>query len=114
MATGETAETFCLAAGQGLASKGIAAEVVKSTAQVGGGSLPELELESFAVELSAPDGSAKEKEKYAERTFRRLLDAEPPVLAVLREGRLILDVFTVSDDGTDNIVKMASRLAPAD
>jgi len=75
----------------------VAAETADSKAQVGGGSLPELELASFALHVKAPDGPSKQKEQFAEKLFRSLLRADTPVLGVLREGRFLLDVFTVSD-----------------
>ncbi|MBD3392142.1 MAG: L-seryl-tRNA(Sec) selenium transferase [Chitinivibrionales bacterium] len=90
-----------------LAREGIAAAVVDSTAQAGGGSLPELELRSFAVQVNPPAGSAKHKERFAERLFRGLLDADPPVLAILREGKVLFDVFTV---GADELETVADRM----
>jgi L-seryl-tRNA(Ser) seleniumtransferase len=59
--------------------------VEETVARVGGGALPLLELESFACaveeELAAP-----------------LRLGEPPVVGIVRDGRLLLDCRTLSDD----------------
>jgi L-seryl-tRNA(Ser) seleniumtransferase len=64
------------------------AEVVPCTAEVGGGSMPLARIPSFAVALSAPDGTIGD----LARTLR--LGAEP-VLARIESGRLLLDLRTV-------------------
>jgi len=62
--------------------------VEETVARVGGGALPLAELPSFACaveeELAAP-----------------LRAAEPPVVAVVREGRTLLDCRTLRDDDLD-------------
>jgi L-seryl-tRNA(Ser) seleniumtransferase len=77
--------------------RGIAARVVDSAGQCGGGALPELSIPSRAVELVPREGIGDARVTFAERIYRRLLDGDPPVLAVLREGRLLLDVLTLSE-----------------
>jgi L-seryl-tRNA(Ser) seleniumtransferase len=62
-------------------------EVVASTARVGGGAVPLLELPSFACALDGGDALAA--------TLRA---ADPPVVAVVREGRVLLDCRTLTDD----------------
>jgi len=63
-------------------------EVEETVARVGGGALPLLELESFACaveeELAAP-----------------LRLGEPPVVGIVRDGRLLLDCRTLSDAEVD-------------
>jgi L-seryl-tRNA(Ser) seleniumtransferase len=63
-------------------------EVVASTAKVGGGALPLLELPGPAVALDA---------KLAEA----LRAGDPPVIGRISEGRLLLDVRTLTDDEAD-------------
>jgi len=62
----------------------------ETVARVGGGALPLAELPSFACaveeELAAP--------------LRR---AEPPVVGVVRDGRLLLDCLTLADDEVDEV-----------
>ena len=66
----------------------VGGEVEPAVARVGGGALPLLELESFACaleeELAAP-----------------LRTAEPPVVGIVRDGRLLLDCRTLTDAEAD-------------
>jgi L-seryl-tRNA(Ser) seleniumtransferase len=65
-------------------------EVEPSVARVGGGALPLAEIESFACaveeELAAP-----------------LRLAEPPVVGIVRDGRLLLDCRTLTDEEVDEV-----------
>jgi L-seryl-tRNA(Ser) seleniumtransferase len=73
-------------------SERLGGEVVATTARVGGGALPLLEIESWACAL--PDG---------EELAARLRAAEPPVIARVQEGRVLLDCRTLSDAECDLI-----------
>jgi L-seryl-tRNA(Ser) seleniumtransferase len=63
-------------------------EVVRSVAKVGGGALPLLELEGPVVALEGP----------AEELAARLRTADPPVLARIVEGRVLLDPRTLAEE----------------
>jgi L-seryl-tRNA(Ser) seleniumtransferase len=67
----------------------IGGEVVQAAAKVGGGALPLLELEGPAVALhsGSPDATAA-----------RLRAADPPVLARIQDGRVLLDPRTMADE----------------
>jgi L-seryl-tRNA(Ser) seleniumtransferase len=67
----------------------IGGEVVQAVAKVGGGALPLLELEGPAVALhsGSPDATAA-----------RLRAGDPPVLARIQEGRVLLDPRTMADE----------------
>ena len=67
-------------------------EVEETVARVGGGALPLLELRSFACAL-------------AEDLARRLREAEPPVVATVRDGRCLLDCRTIPDDEVDEVAR---------
>ena len=60
---------------------------VASTARVGGGAVPLLELASFACALEGGDALAA-----------RLRAADPPVVARVQEGRVLLDCRTMTDE----------------
>ena len=64
--------------------------VEETVARVGGGALPLAELPSFACaldeELAAP-----------------LRAAEPPVVGIVRDGKLLLDCRTLTDDEVDEV-----------
>jgi L-seryl-tRNA(Ser) seleniumtransferase len=61
--------------------------VVPTRARVGGGAVPLLELESFACALEGGDALAAS-----------LRDGDPPVVARVQEGRVLLDCRTLTDD----------------
>jgi L-seryl-tRNA(Ser) seleniumtransferase len=66
--------------------------VEETVARVGGGALPLAELPSFACaleeELAAP-----------------LRATEPPVVGIVRDGRLLLDCRTLADDDVDDVAR---------
>jgi L-seryl-tRNA(Ser) seleniumtransferase len=70
----------------------VGGEVEETVGRVGGGALPLTELPSFACaveeELAAP-----------------LRAAEPPVVGVVRDGRLLLDCRTLTDAEADEVAR---------
>jgi L-seryl-tRNA(Ser) seleniumtransferase len=62
-------------------------QVVASLARVGGGAVPLLELPSFACALEGGDGLAEQ-----------LRAGDPPVVARVSEGRVLLDCRTLTDE----------------
>jgi L-seryl-tRNA(Ser) seleniumtransferase len=70
-------------------AKAIGGEVVEAVAKVGGGALPLLELTGPAVALHSerPDATAA-----------RLRASDPPVLARIQDGRVLLDPRTMADE----------------
>ncbi len=97
-----------------LAARQVPARVVPSAGQCGGGTLPELRLKSVAVELLAPEELAGTESTFAERVFKRLLGADRPVLGVLREGRLLLDVLAVFDGDIPDIAAAVAAAAKSE
>jgi L-seryl-tRNA(Ser) seleniumtransferase len=82
-----------LCASEGFRAK---AEVAADRSYAGGGSLPEHALDSWVVRIEAPAG--------AERLAARLRTGRPPVLARVRDDRLVLDVRTLLDGDEDRLV----------
>ncbi|MEX2645109.1 MAG: L-seryl-tRNA(Sec) selenium transferase [Gaiellaceae bacterium] len=74
----------------------VGGDVEATVARVGGGALPLSELESWACaveeELSAP-----------------LRAGEPPVIGIVRDGRLLLDCRTLRDEEVDEVAAAVSR-----
>jgi len=66
----------------------VGGSVEETVARVGGGALPLLELESFACAVE-------------EDLARPLRLGEPPVVGIVRDGRLLLDCRTLSDAEAD-------------
>jgi L-seryl-tRNA(Ser) seleniumtransferase len=80
----------------------IGGEVVRATAKVGGGALPLLELEGPVVALDSdrPDALAA-----------ALRQADPPILARIADGRVLLDPRTMTDADADHVAEVLRRLA---
>jgi L-seryl-tRNA(Ser) seleniumtransferase len=70
--------------------------VEETVARVGGGALPLAELPSFACAVE-------------ESLAAPLRDGEPPVVGVIRDGRLLLDCRTLRDDEVDEVAAAVSR-----
>ncbi|MFH1829910.1 MAG: L-seryl-tRNA(Sec) selenium transferase [Pseudomonadota bacterium] len=90
----EIAERF---AGE-LKKAGVDCRVVESFGQCGGGSLPDLKMKSYAVEL------VTESSESSESVFQKLLKLDKPVIGVLRKGKLLFDVFTIFRDDMSYLV----------
>ena len=73
-------------------SERLGGEVVATHARVGGGALPLLEIESWACAVAG-----------GEELAARLRAADPPVIARVQEGRVLLDCRTLSDAECDLI-----------
>ncbi len=72
-------------------------EVAADVAEVGGGSYPGLQLETWVLRVIAPGRSERELEAACRA-------AEPPVVARVREGALYLDPRTVLPDEEDDFL----------
>jgi L-seryl-tRNA(Ser) seleniumtransferase len=68
----------------------VGGEVEATVGRVGGGALPLTELPSFACAVE-------------EELATGLRDGDPPVIGVVRDGRLLLDCRTVRDDEVDDV-----------
>ena len=71
-------------------------EVEETVARVGGGALPLAELASYACAL--PEALANP-----------LRAADPPLVGVVREGRLLLDCRTLTDAEAEEAAELVSR-----
>jgi L-seryl-tRNA(Ser) seleniumtransferase len=70
----------------------IGGEVEETVARVGGGALPLAELPSAACAVE-------------EQLGHELRLGEPPVVGIVRDGRLLLDVRTLTDDEIDDVAR---------
>jgi L-seryl-tRNA(Ser) seleniumtransferase len=71
----------------------VGGEVEETIARVGGGALPLAELPSFACAVE-------------ESLARPLRSAEPPVIGIVRDGRLLLDCRTLTDDEAVTVARV--------
>jgi L-seryl-tRNA(Ser) seleniumtransferase len=74
----------------------IGGDVEETVARAGGGALPLAELPSYACAIE-------------EALFDPLRAGEPPVVGIVRDGRLLLDVRAVADDEIDEIARAVAR-----
>ena len=72
--------------------------VIRDSSKAGGGSLPEVEFPTYAVAIKPSGISVNELEA-------RLRNGSPPVIARIREDSLLLDVRTVRERESDDIVR---------
>jgi len=89
-----------------LKENGIDSEVVSSKGHYGGGALPELEIDSYSVELKTGKGSGKERSDMAEKFYHDLLINKEPVLGILRRGKIYFDVLAIPDELLEKTAKI--------
>ncbi|HTX46256.1 MAG TPA: L-seryl-tRNA(Sec) selenium transferase [Solirubrobacteraceae bacterium] len=77
------------------------AEIVRTTSRPGGGALPLLELDGPAVALAA--------DRAANELAADLRAGDPPVIARIHEGRVLLDPRTIADDELQLVIAAARR-----
>jgi L-seryl-tRNA(Ser) seleniumtransferase len=73
-------------------ARAVGGEVEETVARVGGGALPLTELESFACAVE-------------EELAHALRDGDTPVIAVVRDGRTLLDCRTLTDAEADEVAQ---------
>jgi L-seryl-tRNA(Ser) seleniumtransferase len=70
----------------------VGGEVEETVSRAGGGALPLAELPSFACAVE-------------EELAARLRDADPPVIALVRDGRCLLDCRTIAGNEVDDVAR---------
>jgi L-seryl-tRNA(Ser) seleniumtransferase len=78
---------------------GIRAEVVPGHSVIGGGATPEQAIPTWLIAISCPDVAAAEA---------RLRAGDPPIIARIEDGRLILDLRTVLPEEEAEVVAALS------
>lgn len=98
------AEQLCEALGQ----RGVASRVVESAGQCGGGAFPGRTIPSAGVQVLDPSMQTR-GEHFPALLHAALLEGEPSVLSVLREGRLILDVLALFEEQVPVVAEAVAR-----
>lgn len=75
------------------------ATIISGTSQVGGGTMPEVELPSMLISLTHSSLSAEQ----LGRTLR--INAKPAIIARIYKDELVLDLRTVSEEEEDRLLK---------
>ena len=100
-----TADDAALAARAQRLAGATGGEVVPSSAKVGGGALPLLELPGPVVVLdAAPEGP--------DALAAALRGGDPPVVGRIQDGRLLLDPRTLSDDEVREVARAVRAVLP--
>jgi len=78
----------------------IASEIVKSKGKYGGGTLPNLEIDSYALKLSPKNT----KNTLSKALYHQLLEQDKPVLSNLKSGKIYFDILSLQDDDMEDMV----------
>jgi L-seryl-tRNA(Ser) seleniumtransferase len=76
---------------------GLSTRIISGTSLIGGGSTPQQPLTSWLVAIDCPDVAASE---------RRCRLSDPPVVARIEDGRLIVDLRTVFPSEEDELARV--------
>ena len=79
----------------------ICSKIVESKGKYGGGTLPDLELESYSVKLLPNDSN----NQLAKKLYHQLLEQEQPILSNLKSGAIYFDALTLENRDIDLIVQ---------
>jgi L-seryl-tRNA(Ser) seleniumtransferase len=77
--------------------EGLRVELAEGTSLIGGGSTPEQPLPTWLIVIDCPDVVQAEK---------RCRAADPPVIARIEDGRLLLDLRTVSPSEEEELARV--------
>ncbi len=88
-----------------LASKGIACKVIETVGQCGGGTLPNISLQSFGIVLDIKSKNRAMRNKDSKTLLETLLRQDMPVVAILREGDIVLDMLSVDSSEISGLCK---------
>ncbi len=78
----------------------ITSEVVSSKGKYGGGTLPDLEIDSYSVKLVVKNP----KSTLSKKLYHKLLEQDMPVLSNLKSGKIYFDVLTLQDTDIQQLV----------
>ncbi len=89
-----------------LSESGVNCKTIENSAQIGGGSLPDKEIPSYAVHILSESDSNKNRSDFAENLYYKMLSHKTPVAAILKKGNLIIDVLTIDEKDLEIIASI--------
>jgi len=84
---------------------GITTEVVSSKGQYGGGTLPDVDIDSYSVKIVNAESNNK-RSKFAEQMHKELLLNEYPVLGILKKGNIYFDMLTIFNNDVEGLANI--------
>ncbi|MCK5774834.1 MAG: L-seryl-tRNA(Sec) selenium transferase [Bacteroidales bacterium] len=97
----ETAELLKNALGK----LNIYSKVMESKGKYGGGTLPDLEINSFSVKLLPADNN----NRLAKQLYHKLLEQEQPILSNLKSGAIYFDTLTLGKKDIKDVAETIRR-----
>jgi L-seryl-tRNA(Ser) seleniumtransferase len=94
-----------------LQSRSIVSTTVAVEGQCGGGTLPDVSLQSRAVKLDSPGKTAEERSGFSEKVYHSLLRLPRPVLGILREGEILFDLRTIDESDLEYVAEAIAGAA---
>lgn len=92
-----------------LEKQGIQSEVVPTKGQCGGGTMPDSEIDSYAVMIKH-EGANKVRSDYAEKMYSALLLHSKSVLGVLKQGNIFFDVLTLFENDINEVAEVIGEV----
>ena len=93
-----------------LKKEGISSEVISNQGFCGGGALPMEEIDTYAVRLQPEYKTAKERSRFAEDVYSKLMLHTQPVIGILKKGNIDFDVLTVRDEEIPVVAKTITEV----
>lgn len=87
-----------------LTKKNISSTIESSKGQYGGGTLPDLELDSYSIKLELGKGKSTGKQFYHE-----LLNQKPALLANLKSGSIFIDLLCLQEKDLDEVAALIKK-----
>ncbi len=90
-----------------LNKRNVDCSVVRSEGQYGGGTMPDMKIESYSVKIGM--SAAQRNSDLGKVLFHKMLLAEKPVLANLRSGEIYIDMLCVDNADLDYMASMVAE-----
>jgi L-seryl-tRNA(Ser) seleniumtransferase len=89
-----------------LIENGIKTEIAESKAYYGGGTLPNLYIDSYSLQL-IPFNNDK---NFAEKFYKDLLALDIPIVGILKEGKIYLNVLTLFEEEAAVLIESLKKI----
>jgi len=93
-----------------LDKENIKSKVITNQGFCGGGALPMEDIESFAVRLLPEYNTNKERSRFSEEVYNKLMVHSLPVVGILKKGNIDFDVLTLRDEEVPAIAKAIGQV----